>query len=225
MSTLIFIREGEKGNSGTPAPHSSPLLLAKLTLSAPSLAGARGEDRWAWALELAEEVSEAGGTWGAQGRKGQLAWCLHAVPGGRRGACALRGPAARRSGARLRKGAVQGCGASEALLSSDLASHLCLQASACLLGGMSRYPPTQAAGEEEEGGRRGGGGGGGRPGAGGASEARGGAQAGLGPQQAATINTTKFSRSQAILCLALNIPLSPCLSPLCPPTLPVPATR
>lgn len=50
----------------------------------------------------------------------------------------------------------------------------------------------------------------------GVSEARGGARAGLGPQQAATINTTKFGRSRATLCLALNISLSPHLSPLSP---------
>lgn len=123
------------------------------------------------------------------------------------------GPCGRTSGAHVRTGKCRGAGLLEALLSSDLASRLCLQASACLRCGMSMSKVFTHSGCRGGGWRR-------RREAGGVSEARGGTQAGLGPQQAATINTTEFSQSRATLCLALNVPLS---SVVCLPSVPPPS--
>ena len=51
----------------------------------------------------------------------------------------------------VNRGSAGGVGPLEVLLPSELASHLHFQASACLICGMSRYSPFQAAGEEEGG--------------------------------------------------------------------------
>lgn len=95
-----------------------------------------------------------GGDRGAQGRKGQLALCLHAVPGWEAGVCP-EGPGGRTVSYTCAKwGSTGGVGLFEVLLSSNLASYLRLQDSACLICVMSRYLPIQAIGERRETGSR-----------------------------------------------------------------------
>lgn len=190
-TTLVPSSLFGKGRGNPGSPTLTLLLPAQLSSSlVPPLLWAMGEDqvgveasgtsrggewgrKWRW-----EQTWDPGSgeTRGAQDGKGAASIACMQYQGESAVACAPRGPG-RLSVTRVQNGGMaRGSGLLEVLLPWDLVSHLTLQASACLTC-QGRYPPIQAAGEEE----------GGRDW--GRKKARGGLQVGLGPPQAAAINT------------------------------------